>query len=452
MQIKQLTAEQEARLPAIRDEWLRIGLSTEPLDFAAAKDAVTRAYSAAGLSPPSLWLRFRSPLEGWLAVCHLSMIVPNQIGAQVWDQVKAQVWDQVREQVREQVGAEVREQVGAEVRDQVWEQVEDQVGVRVKAQVGAQVRERVRAEVRAEVREQVRAEVREQVREQVRDQVWEQVEAQVWAQVGTGVRDQVRDQVWDQVWAQVGAQVREQVRDQVWDQVKAQVWDQVWAQVRDQVGVRVKAQVRDRVWNELPGSMDAPWLSFYAAFWEFGLEGCGRLKPLMDLARHCGWWTALEGAVILQDRPEIIRFDEQKRLHCETGPAIRYRDGFSVYSWHGTPVPQEWIENRDNLAPGTALTWKNVEQRRAAAEIIGWYTVLEQLGSRTIDTDADPEIGSLIEVDIPDIGRERFLRVQCGTGRNFALPVPPEMQTALEANAWTYGLDGAELRRLEIRT
>jgi len=41
--------------------------------------------------------------------------------------------------------------------------------------------------------------------------------------------------------------------------------------------------------------------------------------------------------------------------------------------------------------------------------------------------------------------------VTCGTGRTFALPVPPEMTTALAANAWTYGLEAKDYMP-EVRT
>ena len=68
------------------------------------------------------------------------------------------------------------------------------------------------------------------------------------------------------------------------------------------------------------------------------------------------------------------------------------------------------------------------------------------------DEDADPMIGTLIEVEIPEIGREKFLKVLCGTGREFAIPVPPEMKTALEANAWTYDIPSDVLSQLEVRT
>jgi len=57
-----------------------------------------------------------------------------------------------------------------------------------------------------------------------------------------------------------------------------------------------------------------------------------------------------------------------------------------------------------------------------------------------------------LEVDIPDIGKERFLKVQCGTGRHFILPVPPDTKTALDGNSWTFDIKPEELLNLEVRT
>lgn len=201
------------------------------------------------------------------------------------------------------------------------------------------------------------------------------------------------------------------------------------------------------------GSHDVSWISFYNYFQEVvGLESCNKLQGLMDLSKCCGWVSFYDDTVVFQHRPETVKFDDQKRLHCENGPAIRYRDGFSIYAWHGTTIPSEWIEKKSELTAKTALTWENIEQRRCACEILGWATILRELNSVVIDSDEDPMIGNLLEVDIPDIGREKFLQVLCGTGRTFAIPVPPECKTALEANSWTYGVDPATLRDLEVRT
>ena len=84
--------------------------------------------------------------------------------------------------------------------------------------------------------------------------------------------------------------------------------------------------------------------------------------------------------------------------------------------------------------------------------MVGWDNILEQLDAKIIDEDDDPMIGTLVEVHLPDMDPERFLRVKCGTGRRFALPVPPDMETALQANAWGYDVDTDILRALEVRT
>ena len=254
---------------------------------------------------------------------------------------------------------------------------------------------------------------------------------------------QVRAQVWDQV--------RAQVRDQVWYQVRAQVRDQV----RAQVGAQVRAQVGDQVGAQVNragyGQHDSEWVAFYEFFGRAcGVKGVDRLRGIAEIAQSCGWWWPFERAVILTDRPSEIHRDEANRLHAEKGPALLYRDGWGVHAWHGVRIPAEWLEGK-TPSPAEALNWPNMEQRRAACEIIGWARILRELKAKTINKDRDPEVGELVEVEIPEIGKERFIRVRCGTGREFAIPVPPNMRTALEANAWTWGLEPKEYTP-EVRT
>jgi hypothetical protein len=153
---------------------------------------------------------------------------------------------------------------------------------------------------------------------------------------------------------------------------------------------------------------------------------------------------------IVSDRPTVLKVDDQNRPHCEDGPFCQWSDGSALYAWHGTYVPASWILNKENLDPNIALTHSNIEQRRAAAEIIGMKKVLELLQPTVIDRD-DPEIGTLLEVDLPDAPKSRFLKVKCGTKRDFVLSVPQTVRTAKEANAWTYGLTAEEFD-VEIRT
>jgi len=208
------------------------------------------------------------------------------------------------------------------------------------------------------------------------------------------------------------------------------------------------------IFNEMIyGAHDASWIAFYDFFEkEVGLDFGGKLEGLRLLAESAGWCNMYEDVVVFQDRPILIKFDDEDRLHNEFGPAIEYSDGFGIYAWHGTQIPSEWITDKANLKAETALKWENIEQRRCACEILGWARILRELDATEIDADPDPEIGVLVEVDIPDIGKERFLKVLCGTRREFALPVPPDIKTALSAQAWTFGFDVDEFIPPEVRT
>ena len=205
------------------------------------------------------------------------------------------------------------------------------------------------------------------------------------------------------------------------------------------------------------GSQDLYWIAWARFAEHTGVklekETQNRLQIMEDISTQCEWWWPYEGICFVSEKPTEVNWDGDV-LHGENKPAVLYEDGYAVYSWRGTNVPKEWIENPESLNPEMAITWDNVEQRRCIAEILGWHNILadKRLNARTVDKDNDPQIGELIEVDIPDIGTERFLKVVCGTKRDFALPVPPDMKTALEAQAWLNFCEPEDILKLEIRT
>ena len=122
--ITKLNEEQIKRLATKRDEWLKIGLSTERADREQAQQGALEAYQAAGLQPPKVFIWLDSPKQGPVGAALLSgtNFSGNQVMDQVMDQVGYQVWDQVWDQVGGQVMGQVRAQVWDQVVDQVWEQ------------------------------------------------------------------------------------------------------------------------------------------------------------------------------------------------------------------------------------------------------------------------------------------------------------------------------------------
>jgi hypothetical protein len=348
------------------------------------------------------------------------------------------------------------------------------VGVAVRVAVGVAVDVAVRGAVRDAVRGAVgdavgvavgvavRGAVGDAVRGAVRDAVDVAVDGAVGVAVGDAVGGAVDVAVGDAVGDAVDVAVDVAVGDAVGDAVRGAVRGAVDVAVGDAVGDAVRGAVRGAVGGgRRPGiwrpSWRDGWWSGWTAYVEamrqiLGVEIPASFDSTYSAIAESSFWVPLQGVCLVSERHTTeVRKDADGRLHCEDGPAIAWADGWGVWSWHGTQVPAEWIEHKDRLDPRTALTHANVEMRRAAAEIVGWSRVLACVSARVVDKDADPQIGELLEADLPDSEGARFLRVRCATGREFVLSVPATCKTALEANAWTFGLDADELR-LEVRT
>ena len=282
---------------------------------------------------------------------------------------------------------------------------------------------------------------------------------------GRQLSDQLNGQLWNQLRDQLSGQLRGQLNGQLWNQLREQLRRQLWDQIGGQLSGQLRGQLRNQLWNQLNGqpiyssnylygTQDLYWIAWGRFAQYIGVdiekETQEKLNIMENISTQCEWWWPYESICFVSEKPIEINWNEDRLLHAENKPAVLYSDGYSIYSWRGINVPKKWIEG-EGLTAKEALTWDNIEQRRAACEILGWDTILDELDAKTIEQDNDPQIGELIEVEIPDIGKERFLRVTCGTGRRFALPVPPDMKTALQANAWTYNIP-EDLFKPEFRT
>ena len=200
------------------------------------------------------------------------------------------------------------------------------------------------------------------------------------------------------------------------------------------------------------GSQDASWVAYYDFFnRHFGLAP--EIEGLVAVAKTCGWVWPYDKLAVISARPLEIHMDRNNTLHHESGPAVSYLDGTEIHSWHGVRVKKEWIENPQNIPAKEILTHENLEERRAGMEIIGWDKLLDMVDAKPIDEDPDPLIGTLFSVDLPDLsGRQRMVRYQCGTGRTFAQPVPPHINSVLEAKAFLADKPLQDYTPPELRT
>jgi hypothetical protein len=217
----------------------------------------------------------------------------------------------------------------------------------------------------------------------------------------------------------------------------------------------------------LAGHWESGW-SAYATFFvaasrdEHGKGWQGRVRALVE-AQSAGWWWPHTDFVLVCDRPQLVRTEEvaggERRLHCSDGPAVVWWDGWSLYFWHGTRVPP-WVVQAPSVDAIHAEP--NVEVRRCGIEALGWNAYLTGAGLRLVDTADDPGNPGF-ELRLYDVPAEvwgtpaRVLLAtngspeRDGTRRRYGLPVPPDMDTALHAAAWTYGLSREQYAGLARR-
>ena len=177
-----------------------------------------------------------------------------------------------------------------------------------------------------------------------------------------------------------------------------------------------------------------------------------KYAPWEDAAMQGGFRVMHEEFCIVSDFPEYIKTDGDNLPHCETGPSHKWRDGSEIYHWHGQRVPGEWIKNPDDVLMSEVLQTSDVDQRSAGVDIFGWARILTSLDATTIDDSGDPSIGSLIEVILPDHGKQKFIKGLCGTGREIAVMASNDAKTIIEAQAMAVGMTAEDFQIPEIRT
>ncbi|HEV8724457.1 MAG TPA: hypothetical protein VGW77_27885 [Candidatus Binatia bacterium] len=149
------------------------------------------------------------------------------------------------------------------------------------------------------------------------------------------------------------------------------------------------------------------------------------LKPWLTVLSGCSGIWFHKGTIVLLDTPEILRADDQHRLHCEGGPALRYRDGLEYYFLHGIRVPKKYVFTEANeIGMTEVLQERNAEVRLALISKVGFSRLLGTVRHWTI---SEAHGNSLIEFRIKGIQFLRALHVswQDKTGqKETVLPVP----------------------------
>jgi hypothetical protein len=177
------------------------------------------------------------------------------------------------------------------------------------------------------------------------------------------------------------------------------------------------------------------------------------LEGLLDLAGSAGPWWARDGLAIICERPIVARFDERGRLHSTDGPALRWSDGFEIWALGGVTVPSWMVERPEDIQLQDIRGAENVEVRRELIDLFGTARYLREIGASEESRDEYGRLWRWTE-SVPSFWSRWGTNDQVhkvvevlnstpepdGSRRTYFLHVPPDVTSAREAVAWTFGL------------
>jgi hypothetical protein len=432
--LDRLTPERERQLAAFSDEWRALGLATGPADRLRAERGMRAAYLAAGLPPPGLFLWVRSPLEGVLSTMHLAVTSTRS------EPSDSRRWLAValRAAYLDLVG-----RPGEQPWGRAWAPLTPAPGDRLTAYLaGALLDSRA-------VREHVARRLPARVGRVVQGAVGPRVADQVRREVQGDVRWHVIRHAWSPVVAEIQARAWERLRTHVEERhARSRPWVRAWSVVRDLYRL---VAIQEALHAPAGDRATPDWLAAYDFFGRAcGVGAVERLDGLMELTRSAGWWWwPVRGAVVLSERPDDIHLDDQGRLHAARGPALAYPDGWALWAWHGIRVPRAVIENPESLPAREVLAEPDVEVRRIMIDRVGPERLIRDGGARRV---AEDETGILWRLDLAEDEPLVCVEVTDATRgpdaayRRYVLRVPPDVRSAREAVAWTFGVDTGEYR------
>jgi hypothetical protein len=173
------------------------------------------------------------------------------------------------------------------------------------------------------------------------------------------------------------------------------------------------------------------------------VDRCLRIYRPFISAFEAGLWLfwVLDDSILAVARPALKTAEGQ--LHCEDGPAVAWAGATRYFFWHGVRVPEKVILAPHELTGAEILAERNLEVQRVMLERFGYDRLILETGAEPVHAD---EFGVLYRIRLSRRQTITLVHVTNatpeldGTRRRYFLRVPPEVRTAHEAVAWTFGL------------
>ncbi len=421
--ITALTPAQEALIPLTLEKWMRIFLSTQPLEREKARAAAIAAYKAMGKKEPAIRF-FSSPIAARRAI--FEQQPPRQTVQQLGLLLVMPFSSQLQKQLQPQLEPELWQQLQGQMSQQALQRM-----LQMQSLLMWQSQEAF---------SQQQLEVLGLFREELLRQLWEQQQQQLREQLLQAPGGHLFVQMGESLWQTLGEPLWEQLANQPFVQWSVQqLQQQPLLQALDLLGFASFGLL-------IPG-LEASAIA--------GIDFCisvlncehdpQQWTVLSSLLEECGFILPFEKTCIICDRPTKLLLDSEHRFHAEGESAIEFADGYTLYYYHGVTLPERYgTVHPHQWQARWLLAERNAELRRVLIQGIGYGRLCQELQATELDSWQEY---TLLRIDSDvDVESIYLLKMTCpSTGFIHAMRVPPTMRSAREAIRWVnWDTDPAE--------
>lgn len=492
-----ITAEERRKMKAIAKKWANLAMCTDPIEPEKIIPAIESLYDAAGLRKPRVVI-VSSPLVMAFAYGAATWIWHQRRipGAKFTSGLEA-----VFNLTSGIIGSGIRDATTAAIRDATITTLRYAIasGVSHSAATSA-IRDTLYSDIRGEIAAAavIRGEIAAaanigKATEAARDAMGDTACGVIWEATSIAAREATEEVIYSATEAATKVAARKSTDgnyyadyDTIFGATDGRDASKEAARACYHLAWEEGLRCAQLWWNAYQGGNMAtstiPYVEAARDVFALNLPEFEKYEPWRDCAKHGGFRVMHQEFCMVCDFPVQIHKDTEHRLHNDSGPSCEWRDGWKLYHIHGVRVPEMVVEHPEKITVEIIDAERNAEVRRVMIDLYGPSRYFLDAGATIVDRD---EYGVLLRREVP--GDEPVVMVRVlnstpeaegtlstqeaidifgsvpvqkqlqaieeqkeflqGIGishtsirwKDYFLRVPPHIETAHEAVAWTFG-------------
>lgn len=162
------------------------------------------------------------------------------------------------------------------------------------------------------------------------------------------------------------------------------------------------------------------------------------LSLFVDWNERASIWCAYKELCVVSRNPLEVNWLDGE-LHNESGPSVRFADGWSLWTINGVAVDEQIVMQPQSQTIEQIRKDGNEERKRIRIERFGWDAFLKKVKASPVDNRVNDVDGTREGLFVLPDGMKTFVGRCRSTGRVYFLEVPPDIETCEQSQRWMLG-------------